>query len=73
MTGAMMTWSVREARMIVERILLAAGIPDGFVPAVRDAVVYAQAMGLNGLEILRALSRPRRPATCEAGTSEVGR
>jgi hypothetical protein len=49
----MMIWSVREARMIVERILLAAGIPDGFVPAVRDGVLYAQAMGLDGLATLK--------------------
>jgi hypothetical protein len=45
--------SVRESRMIVERILLTAGLPEGFVPAVRDCVLYSQAMGLGGLVALR--------------------
>lgn len=50
---ATMALSVRETRMIVERILLAAGIPEGSVPAVRDVVLYAEAMGLDGLSVLR--------------------
>jgi hypothetical protein len=43
------TLSVRETRMIVERILLASGLPDGFVPAVGNCVIYSQAMQLGGL------------------------
>lgn len=51
--STMMTLSVRETRMIVERILLVTGLPEGFVPAVRDCVLYSQAMGLDGLEELK--------------------
>ena len=49
----MMPLSVREIRMVVERILLSVRIPDGFVPAVRDCVLYSQAMGLGGLAMLK--------------------
>jgi hypothetical protein len=45
--------SVRETRMIVERILLACGLPDGLVPAVRDCVLYSQALGQGGLALLQ--------------------
>lgn len=41
--------SVREARMIVERILLTTGLPAGLVPAVGNAILYSQAAGLSGL------------------------
>ena len=41
--------SVRETRMIVERILLTTGLPDGFVPAAGNCVLYSQALGLGGL------------------------
>jgi hypothetical protein len=47
-----MTLSVREVRMITERLLLVAGLADGFVPAVRDCVLYSQAMDLGGLAAL---------------------
>lgn len=43
------TLSVRETRMIVERILLASGLPDGIVPAIGNCVIYSQAMQLGGL------------------------
>lgn len=46
--------SVREARMAVERILLTCGIAKGYVPAVRDAVLLSQSLGLGGFERLRA-------------------
>lgn len=52
-TGQIMHLSVREVRMIVERILLTTGLPDGFVPAVRDCVLYSQAMGLGGMGALK--------------------
>lgn len=51
--GKIMHLSVREIRMIVERILLTTGLPDGFVPAVRDCVLYSQAMGLGGMATLK--------------------
>jgi hypothetical protein len=49
---AQVTLSLREARMIVERILLTTGLPMGFVPAVANCVLYAQAMRLGGLAAL---------------------
>jgi hypothetical protein len=60
-----MTLSVREVRMITERLLLVAGLPDGLVPAVRDCVLYSQAMGLGGLAALERdfdLLKEARPA-----------
>ena len=57
-----MTLSVREIRMVVERILLAAGIPDGFMPAVRDCrALLPQAMGLGGLALLKRDIRDAAP------------
>lgn len=44
--------SVREARMWVDRILLVAGLPSGYVPAVRECVLASQALELGGFESL---------------------
>jgi len=48
------TLSVRETRMIVERILLTTGLPDGFVPAVGNCILYSQARRLGGLAAFAA-------------------
>jgi len=48
-----MQLSVREVRMIVERILLAARLPQGVIPDVRDAIMYSHAMGLGGLSLFQ--------------------
>ena len=48
-TDAGVTLSVRETRMIVERILLTTGLPPGFVPAVGNCILYSQALRLGGL------------------------
>lgn len=48
-TERSITLSVRETRMIVERILLTTGLPAGLVPAVGNAILYSQAAGLSGL------------------------
>jgi hypothetical protein len=48
-----MQLAVREVRMIVERILLAARLTQGFIPDVRDAVMYSHAMGLGGLSLFQ--------------------
>jgi hypothetical protein len=45
--------SVREFRLVVERILYLTGLPKGAVPAVRDTILYAEAFGTGGLERLR--------------------
>lgn len=44
--------SVREARMWVDRILLVAGLPSGYVHAARECVLASQALGLGGLRRL---------------------
>lgn len=69
----MMTLSVREVRMIVERILLVTGLPDGFVPAVRDCILYSQGGELGGLAMLkRDLSRLKQanPAAIQISSEE---
>jgi hypothetical protein len=47
------TLSIRETRLVVERLLQAQGLPLGAVPAVRDYVLVAQAAGLDALTSLR--------------------
>ena len=72
-----MQLSVREVRMIVERILLAARLPQGFIPDVRDAIMYSHAMGLGGLSLFQqrfvaAAPLPHSPATMEGDTLDGG-
>jgi hypothetical protein len=47
--------SLREARLVVQRILLVAGLPGGLTADVGDAIVYAQAMGLRAFDRLLAI------------------
>ncbi len=42
----------REIRLVVERLLMLTPLPHGFVPAVRDVVLYSAIAGLGGLEML---------------------
>jgi hypothetical protein len=49
---APLTVSLRETRVLVERILLLLGVPKGAVPAVRDLLVEAEALGLGALAFL---------------------
>ncbi len=75
--GETMQLSVREVRMIVERILLAARLPQGFIPDVRDAVMYSHAMGLGGLSLFQqrfvaAPPLPYSPATIAGDTLDGG-
>lgn len=75
--GRTMQLSVREVRMIVERILLAALLPQGFIPDVRDAVMYSHAMGLGGLSLFQQRFaavplRPLSPLAIEGGTLDGG-
>jgi len=58
--------TLREARMIVDRILLQTQVPSGSIATVRDAILYAEAAGLPALtslhdqiEALKAMN-PRR-------------
>lgn len=75
LTAGIMHLSVREVRMIVERILLSLGLPEGFVPAVRDCILYSQADGLGGLAMLkRDVERLRNadPAVMRATVGKSG-
>ena len=55
--------SVRECRLILERLLVASGTVAGEVPAARDALLAAEIHGLGLLELLHAnpLSTPAEP------------
>ena len=44
----------REIRLVVERLLLLTPLPFGFIPAVRDVVLYSAIAGLGGLPLLLA-------------------
>jgi hypothetical protein len=69
----------REIRLVVERLLLLTPLPFGFVPAVRDVVLYSAIAGLGGLPLLldrlealkRADPRAIRVAEPEPGRFEV--
>jgi hypothetical protein len=60
--------AVREVRMIVERLLLTTGMSAGFVPAVRDSILYSQAQGLGGLAALAECLETLRAAQPSAVT-----
>jgi hypothetical protein len=70
----------REIRLVVERLLLLTPLPFGFVPAVRDVVLYSAIAGLGGLPLMldrledlkRADPRALRVAEPEPGRFEVG-
>ncbi|TWT15741.1 hypothetical protein [Reyranella sp. CPCC 100927] len=42
--------SLREIRMVLERLVQAAGVPDGLLPSVRDAAVYAAILPVSGFD-----------------------
>jgi hypothetical protein len=42
----------REIRLVVERLLLLTRLPFGFIPAMRDVVLYSAIAGLGGLDLL---------------------
>ncbi len=55
--------SVRECRLILERLLVASGALPGEVPAARDALLAAEVHGLGLLQLIHAnpLSLPSEP------------
>lgn len=64
--------SVRECRLILERLLVAAGLAPGEVPAARDALLAAEIHGLGLLEYIHAqpLTIPPQPVSFdETGTT----
>lgn len=52
-TETLVDISVREARLVVERLLVVAGFPIGVIPPLRDYILDAQTLGLNALPYLR--------------------
>ncbi|MCU1518934.1 MAG: hypothetical protein JWQ75_3655 [Pseudarthrobacter sp.] len=65
--------SVRECRLILERLLVAAGLGPGEVPAARDALLAAEIHGLGLLEYIHAepLTIPAQPVTYTETGSEI--
>jgi hypothetical protein len=69
----------REIRLVVERLLLLTPLPVGFIPAIRDVVLYSAIAGLGGLPLMldrmealkSAASRALRVAEPEPGRFEV--
>lgn len=53
--GGTLAISVRESRMMLSRIFLAAGVPEGQVPSITDHALLSAAMGLGGYAMLAAL------------------
>lgn len=51
--GQTLRISVREARLTLDRIFLAANVHDGLVPAVRDHALASAALGLGGCRMVR--------------------
>ncbi|PWV80430.1 hypothetical protein SAMN05421630_109307 [Prauserella marina] len=52
MSAGTLRVSLRETRLVTERIVMLLGVPKGAWPAVREAVVAAEALGLEGLAFL---------------------
>jgi hypothetical protein len=65
--------SVRECRLILERLLIAAGLGSGEVPAARDALLAAEIHGLGLLEYIhsRPLTIPNQPVRYQETDSTV--
>lgn len=49
-----MTLSLREARMVLERLVLVAGIDAGLVPSLRECALFSAALGPAGFEGIEA-------------------
>ena len=52
MTGQILRVMPREMRLMSERILSLTALPKGFALMVGDVVLYSQAMGLGGFDLL---------------------
>lgn len=64
--------TLRESRMVVERLCQAIGVPDGILPSVANCGVYSAALGLAAfrgierqLEFLRSIAAERMSARWE--------
>lgn len=50
---AMMTISLRESRMVLERLMQVARVPEGLVASLRDCALYSAALQLGGFPALK--------------------
>ena len=58
----MMRVSLRETRMVLERLVQVARVPEGMVPSLRDCALYSAALGLGGFdELLQNLELIKTP------------
>ena len=64
--------ALREARLVVERILLLSALPPGLVADVREAVLYSQMLGLGGFRALLDSYADLRAAPPAAVSEEGG-
>ncbi|MFC4117680.1 hypothetical protein [Nonomuraea zeae] len=69
--GSRLTVSLRETRVLVERILLLLGVPKGAVPAVRDLLVEAEALGLGALAFLDSRAHPDSWRAAELASNDA--
>jgi hypothetical protein len=70
-----MILSLREARMVLERLVLVTGIDAGLVPSLRDCALYSAALGLGGFEQVEANLRALRhgnPGDLELVETDAG-
>lgn len=49
----MMTVSLRESRMVLERLMQVARVPEGLVVSLRDCALYSAALQLGGFPVLK--------------------
>jgi hypothetical protein len=64
-TSSLMTVTLRESRLILERLVQAAGVPPGLLPSVRDCALYSAALpgpGFVDLADRIGMLRQTRPA-----------
>jgi hypothetical protein len=52
--GGDLTLSLRECRLVMERIMQLSGVPAGVVPAARDCAIYSEALRLGGFTSVRS-------------------
>lgn len=74
MKNDLMRVTLRESRMVVERLCQSIGVPDGLLPSVTNCGVYSAALGLSGfpgmerqLDLLRDIGAERMSMSAGGG------
>jgi hypothetical protein len=73
-----MTVSLRESRLVLERLMQVASVDEGMVPVLRDCALYSAALGLAGFKNLTShlgllLVEPLKPVSLREETSANGK